>query len=205
MSDKPDAATAERFLGVILGNARRMQRLVDSLLDLSRIESGSWRPAVEPVDVAIAARETWAGLAARAAAAGVAFEFAAEPGRGTTIDADADALRQVLTNLFDNALRYTPQGGRVSCRLRRADAGNVVSVTDNGSGIPGEHLSRVFERFYRADPSRSRDEGGTGLGLSIVKHLVEAHGGRVWAESELGTGTTISVFLPEPATPLSAG
>ena len=201
---KPDAATAERFLEVILGNARRMQRLVDSLLDLSRIESGSWRPVVEPVDVGIAARETWAGLAARAAAAGVAFEFDAEPGRSTTIDADADALRQVLTNLFDNALRYTPRGGSVSCRLHRADGGNVVSVSDTGSGIPREHLTRVFERFYRADPSRSRDEGGTGLGLSIVKHLVEAHGGRVWAESELGQGATIAVFLPDAPTPAPA-
>ena len=73
----------------------------------------------------------------------------------------------------------------------------MVSVTDPGAGIAGEHLNRIFERFYRADPSRSRDEGGTGLGLSIVKHLVEAHGGRVWAESELGEGTTISAFLPD--------
>ncbi|MBW8772829.1 MAG: hypothetical protein JF590_06015 [Gemmatimonadetes bacterium] len=172
VSDKPDAATAERFLGVILGNARRMQRLVDSLLDLSRIESGSWRPTVEQVDVGIVARETWAGLAARAATAGIGFEFEAPGGRPALIDADVDALRQVLTNLFDNALRYTPRGGRVVCRFGRADGGNVVSVADTGSGIPREHLSRVFERFYRADPSRSRDEGGTGLGLSIVKHLV---------------------------------
>ena len=77
----------------------------------------------------------------------------------------------------------------------------MVSVSDTGSGIPREHLTRVFERFYRADPSRSRDEGGTGLGLSIVKHLVEAHGGRVWAESELGQGATIAVFLPDAPTP----
>jgi two-component system phosphate regulon sensor histidine kinase PhoR len=201
VSDKPDAATAERFLDVILGNARRMQRLVDSLLDLSRIESGSWRPTLERIDLGNLARETWAGLAARATAARVGFELDLEPGRGAVIDADADALRQVLTNLFDNALRYTPAGGKVACRLRRADGGSVVSVVDSGSGIPREHLTRVFERFYRADPSRSRDEGGTGLGLSIVKHLVEAHGGRVWAESELGSGTTISAFLPDAVTP----
>jgi signal transduction histidine kinase len=201
VSDKPDAATAERFLEVILGNARRMQRLVDSLLDLSRIESGSWRPTLEQIDLGITARETWAGLAARASAAGVGFELELEPGRSPLIDADADALRQVLTNLFDNALRYTPRGGKVACRLRRADGGSIVSVVDSGSGIPREHLTRVFERFYRADPSRSRDEGGTGLGLSIVKHLVEAHGGRVWAESELGQGTTISAFLPDAVTP----
>lgn len=201
---KPDAATADRFLEVILGNARRMQRLVDSLLDLSRIESGSWRPSVERVDVAIAARETWAGLAARAAAAGVAFEFDAGPDQAATVAADADALRQILTNLFDNALRYTPAGGRVICRVTRAEGGTVVRVSDTGTGIAREHLSRIFERFYRADPSRSRDEGGTGLGLSIVKHLVEAHGGRVWAESEIGTGTTVAIFLPDTAAPVPA-
>jgi two-component system, OmpR family, phosphate regulon sensor histidine kinase PhoR len=204
VSDKPDAATTERFLGVILGNARRMQRLVDSLLDLSRIESGSWRPRVESVPVTATAREVWATLAARAAANQVGFEVDAEPAGPAAIDADPDALRQVLTNLFDNALRYTPPGGRVTCRVRRADGGVALSVMDTGAGIPREHLSRIFERFYRADPSRSRDEGGTGLGLSIVKHLAEAHGGRVSAESELGLGTTVTVFLPDAATPLPA-
>ena len=203
VSDKPDAATAERFLGVILGNARRMQRLVDSLLDLSRIESGSWRPRVESVPVGVAAREVWAGLAVRATAGEVGFEVDAEPAGPAALDADLDALRQVLTNLFDNALRYTPRGGRVICRVRRAEGGSVLSVVDSGSGIPREHLSRIFERFYRADPSRSRDEGGTGLGLSIVKHLVEAHGGRVWAESEVGLGTTVAVFFPDAPIPLS--
>ena len=198
ISDKPDASTAERFVEVILGNARRMQRLVDSLLDLSRIESGSWRPAAEPVAVAGVAKEIWAGLPARATGANVTFlvEAAAD---APAAQVDPDALRQVLTNLFDNALRYTPAGGRIVCRTRREDGGVVVSVSDTGSGIPRDHLSRIFERFYRADPSRSRDEGGTGLGLAIVKHLVEAHGGRVWAESELGQGTTISAFFPNGA------
>ncbi|MEO6067090.1 MAG: ATP-binding protein [Gemmatimonadales bacterium] len=201
LSDKPDPATAERFLEVILGNARRMQRLVDSLLDLSRIESGGWRPQVESAVVGGVAREIWASLAARAAEAQVGFEVDADPAGPANVDADPDALRQILTNLFDNALRYAPAGGKVVCRTRRADGGVVVSVGDNGSGIASDHVSRIFERFYRADPSRSRDEGGTGLGLSIVKHLVEAHGGRVWAESELGLGTTIFAFLPDAATP----
>ena len=196
----PDTETARRFLEVILGNARRMQRLVDALLDLSRIESGSWRPRAERLDVAPVAREVWATLAARAAAGGVTFAMDGEGVRPVQVDADPDALRQFFLNLFDNALRYTPPGGTITCAARRGDGGTTLSVRDSGAGIAGEHLSRIFERFYRADPSRSREEGGTGLGLSIVKHLVEAHGGRVWAESALGRGTTISAFLPDTLT-----
>jgi signal transduction histidine kinase len=105
----------------------------------------------------------------------------------------------VLTNLMDNSLRYTPAGGRITCRSRRVDAGVAVSISDDGTGITREHLPRIFERFYRADASRSREEGGTGLGLAIVKHLVEAHGGRVSAESELGRGTTVTCFFPDTA------
>jgi two-component system phosphate regulon sensor histidine kinase PhoR len=109
---------------------------------------------------------------------------------------DPDAFRQILANLFDNARRYTPAGGSITALAVPADAGVLVSVRDQGSGIGSQHLPRIFERFYRADPSRSRAEGGTGLGLAIVKHLVEAHGGRVWAESTLGQGTTISSWFP---------
>lgn len=112
------------------------------------------------------------------------------------VRADPDALRQVLSNLFENSLRYTPRGGRIVCRSRLDGSGIAVSVTDNGSGIAHEHLARVFERFYRADQARSREEGGTGLGLAIVKHLIEAHGGRVSAESERGVGTTVTCWFP---------
>jgi two-component system phosphate regulon sensor histidine kinase PhoR len=197
IGDKPDPATVERFLEVILANARRMQRLVDSLLDLSRIESGSWRPRTERVEVTAVAREVWTTLAARAAASQVAFQVEPSNGGAPQADVDPDALRQLFTNLLDNALRYTPAGGSITCRVAREGAGTVVSVADTGGGIAPEHLSRVFERFYRADPSRSRDEGGTGLGLSIVKHLVEAHGGRVWVDSGRGSGTTVSAWFPD--------
>jgi two-component system phosphate regulon sensor histidine kinase PhoR len=115
------------------------------------------------------------------------------------LSADLDAVRQVLTNLFDNSLRYTPPGGRIVCSARREDGGVALSVRDTGSGIAHEHLARIFERFYRADHSRSREEGGTGLGLAIVKHLVEAHGGRVYAESERGRGTTVTCWFPDAA------
>jgi signal transduction histidine kinase len=112
------------------------------------------------------------------------------------VTADADAVDQVLTNLFDNAVRYTSQGGRIVFRSRKHRHGVALSVSDNGPGITRDHLPRIFERFYRADPSRSRDEGGTGLGLAIVKHLVEAHGGRVSAESQRGSGTTVTCWFP---------
>jgi two-component system phosphate regulon sensor histidine kinase PhoR len=196
LADRPAPELERRFLGTIASNARRMQRLVDDLLDLSRIESGRWQPNTETVDVAASAREAWAGLGDRAAARGV--EFVVEvPANAGAMDADPDAVRQVLTNLFDNSLRYTPGGGRITLRSRADGAGILLSVTDTGPGIASEHLPRIFERFYRADSSRSREEGGTGLGLAIVKHLVEAHGGRVWAESERGRGTTVFSWFPE--------
>lgn len=199
LGDAPDPETSRRFLATILGNAQRMQRLVDDLLDLSRIESGRWRPQAEPVNLAGAAQDAWSGLAARAAGRGVSLVVEAEP-EATTVHADPQALSQILTNLFDNALRYAPDGGRIVCRSVPDAGGITVSVHDDGPGIPAEHLPRVFERFYRADPARARAEGGTGLGLAIVKHLVEAHGGRVGATSERGRGTTVSCWFPgEPA------
>jgi len=195
LTDTPDAATSREFLAIILSNAHRMQRLVDDLLDLARIESGRWQPRVDTVDVAAAARDVWATLAERATMRATRFEVRVEP-EVATLEADPDAVRQVLTNLIDNSLRYVGTGGQVTFVARTLDGGVELSVADNGAGIPSEHLPRIFERFYRADPSRSREEGGTGLGLSIVKHLVEAHGGRVSAESTLGVGTTIRCWFP---------
>jgi signal transduction histidine kinase len=196
VNDAPDTETARRFLGVIHANARRMQRLVDDLLDLSRIESGRWQPAPESLDTAQVARDSWSLLAGRAAIRHVEFHAVVEPG-AERVYADLDALRQVLSNLFDNALRYTPAGGRITLLAGRENGGVVLRVRDTGSGITGEHLPRIFERFYRADPGRSREEGGTGLGLSIVKHLVEAHDGRVSATSEVGKGTEIDCWFPD--------
>jgi two-component system phosphate regulon sensor histidine kinase PhoR len=197
LTDTPDPDTARHFLMTILGNARRMQRLVDNLLDLARLESGRWQPEHESIDIAGAARDSWSTLQDRAGAQSV--EFALDiPDDAATVLADAEALRQVLTNLLENSLRYTP-GGRIVCRSRLEGEGVAISVADNGSGIVREHLPRIFERFYRSDPSRSREEGGTGLGLAIVKHLVEAHGGRVSAESERAVGTTVTCWFPHAA------
>ncbi|HUG26653.1 MAG TPA: ATP-binding protein, partial [Gemmatimonadales bacterium] len=195
-----DPATTHRFLETILNNARRMQRLVDDQLDLSRIESGRWQPRVSAMDTAGLIREAWAACADRADAVRIGFEVEVDP-QAATIRGDADGLRQVLVNLLDNAVRYSPEGAKVRCQARRVRTGIELIVADTGPGIARDHLPRIFERFYRADPSRSRDEGGTGLGLAIVKHLVEAHGGSVRAESDLGRGTTITVLLPSEVTP----
>jgi signal transduction histidine kinase len=196
LDDRPDPDTARRFLEVILANARRMHHLVSDLLELSRVESGRWQPAPAPVDPAELAREVWDSLGNRAGESGVTLRTTVPA--GLRVFADADALRQVLTNLIDNALRYTAAGGEITVRAAPEEGAVRLSVSDTGVGIAPEHLDRVFERFYRADPSRTRAEGGTGLGLSIVRHLVESHGGRVWADSVLGQGTSITCWFPGP-------
>jgi two-component system phosphate regulon sensor histidine kinase PhoR len=196
LSVPPEPEVARSFLQTILANARRMQRLVDDLLDLSRIEAGRWQPARATVDVAAAAGEAWDELGARPGARTI--EFTVEVAAGAEkLCADADALDHVLTNLMENSLRHTPAGGHITCLARREGNGTAVAIRDDGAGITREHLPRIFERFYRADASRSREEGGTGLGLAIVKHLVEAHGGRVTAESERGRGTTVTCWFPD--------
>ena len=191
-------ADRDRFTATILANTHRMQRIVDDLLDLSRIESGGWRP--NPVDAELRAivHETFAAARAHADEKGIAL-VSALPADVPTVYADLTALRQVLANLVNNALRHTSTGS-VTIAARRAADGVTITVRDTGSGIGADHLPRIFERFYRVDASRSRHEGGTGLGLAIVKHMLEAHGGRVSAESVVGEGTAVSVwFASRPA------
>jgi two-component system, OmpR family, phosphate regulon sensor histidine kinase PhoR len=195
LTEQADPETTRRFLQVILGNARRMQRLVDDLLDLSRIESGRWQPRMEEIDLRQIIQGVIDDVQEKSVARGVSVDLDLEPDVAV-IAADEDAVRQVFFNLVDNALRYTAEGGTIVCRSRKLGEEIALSVSDTGAGISREHLPRIFERFYRADPSRSREEGGTGLGLAIVKHLVEAHGGRVAAESVVGGGTTITAYLP---------
>jgi len=199
LGDEPPPDVRRGFLTSILANATRMQRLVDDLLDLSRIESGAWTPHPELVDLRAVAGQAWTD--AGQSGGGRERRFAIEiPADAAEVDADPQALRQILGNVLENAARYTPPGGAVTVRSRRLGGEVVIEIADTGPGIPGEHLPRIFERFYRADAARSRAAGGTGLGLAIVKHLVEAHGGHVEAESGLGAGTTIRITLPLGAT-----
>jgi signal transduction histidine kinase len=171
----------------------------------------------EIVSVAELAADAWGGF--RDAAARKQARLTVDvPHEAEFVWADPAALRQILSNLFSNALRYVSDGGQIAVRARpaatsaaetprRGEAPSpadhaawvMVEVSDDGAGIPSSHLPRIFERFYRADAARSREEGGTGLGLAIVKHMVEAHGGTVCAESQLGRGTTIRFTLPTPA------
>ncbi len=188
-------AHREQFARTILSNTQRMQRLVDDLLDLSRIESGGWHPLPVDVDIEAMATEVLASAGPVGDSKGLQLLLEVDP-EARRVYADPVALRQVLTNLVDNAVRHTTAGS-VTVFTRPAGGHEVIiGVQDTGSGIAAEHLPRVFERFYRADAARSRQEGGTGLGLAIVKHMVEAHGGRVFAESTVGSGTTVGVVLP---------
>jgi two-component system, OmpR family, phosphate regulon sensor histidine kinase PhoR len=194
------AETRRPFLEVIHRNAVRLQRIVDDLLDLSRIESGAWNPDLQVIDVGELVQEVWSTCADIARSRAVTLT--AIP-HGVFVRADPHGLRQVFSNLFDNALRYTSDGGTIEVFTRDANgAGDItigrveIAVRDSGIGIPREALGRIFERFYRVDPARSRADGGTGLGLSIVKHTMVGMDGDVTAESEAGKGTTVILTLP---------
>jgi two-component system phosphate regulon sensor histidine kinase PhoR len=194
--DLPDEQSTE-FAGRILANVERMQSLIDDLLDLSRIESGVWTPEPDDISLGGLVDSAWNSLLPRQEDRNIELErdFPSD----LQIRVDRDALVQVLCNLLDNAVRYTPEGGSVRLTTSRNKDRTRIEVSDHGPGIPTAQLKRVFERFYRVDTARSRQAGGTGLGLSIVKHLVAAHGGEVGIESELGTGTTVWFTIPDSA------
>ncbi len=186
-----DPAAARGFVEIVAHHADRLRRLTDHLLDLSRIESRQWKFELGPVDVGAAARQVQELLAPAARDKGL--ELRVEVPAGAAVLADASALEHVLVNLVENAVKYTDRGS-VTIRAARDDHAWVISVADTGPGIERHHLPRIFERFYRIDPGRSRDLGGTGLGLAITKHLVIGMGGEIAVESGEG-GTTFSVRL----------
>jgi two-component system phosphate regulon sensor histidine kinase PhoR len=172
-----------------------MTTLVEDLLELSRLESGAREPEwdeTRPAEVAGAVTSALAGLAARKDIRLRHLDRGAP-----VVRTDAERLRRILENLVDNAIKYTPEGGHVDVTTSAVAAGSArIEVADDGPGIAPEHLSRVFERFYRVDKARSRELGGTGLGLSIVRHLAESMGATVSVESEPGKGSRFTVSLP---------
>jgi two-component system phosphate regulon sensor histidine kinase PhoR len=192
---------AFQFVQVIKRHTDRLTKIVEDLLMLSRIETKEFQLKME----AIPLRDFIDDV----------VDFVKEPAERKRISltrneitsslavlADRNYLEQILINLLDNAIKYTPEGGRVVVSAVEKDSTDIqFSVEDNGIGIPKEDLSRIFERFYRVDKGRSKEMGGTGLGLSIVKHLVQAHGGRVWVESQMGKGSTFYFTLPNRTEP----
>ncbi|MGD0789258.1 MAG: ATP-binding protein [Terracidiphilus sp.] len=188
------------FLGVILKNATRMNRLTEDLLALASVESPDYKLTLQPIRASALLQDAVESLAGIVVDSGVELESAGAP--DTPVMADRDAMHQVFGNLIENSLKYAKAGKRIRAGARQLATEVEFFVQDFGPGIASEHLDRIFERFYRIDKARSRESGGTGLGLAIVKHIVQAHGGRLWAESELGAGATFHFTLPlEPGSP----
>jgi two-component system phosphate regulon sensor histidine kinase PhoR len=190
-----DRAHARRFLEVAGTHAERLDRLIDDLLELSNIESGRVTLAPVRLDLGDVVTGVAAMFEGTAAQKGQTVERAVP--RGLAVRADRDRLVQILVNLVDNAVKFTPEEGRIRVEAEPGPDGRVeIRVKDSGIGIPSTELPRITERFYRVDKTRSREIGGTGLGLAIVKHLVQAHGGELRVESTLGRGTTVSFTVP---------
>lgn len=191
-----DPESCQRFLSIIRKNASRMQGLIGDILELTAIEGGNVQLRAAPVELYELVQEVCAALAAQAEAQSVALENKVDP--EVMVHADARRLEQMLTNLIDNAIKFSREQSTVVISHEEGTRDRIL-VRDNGDGIPAQHLERLFERFYRVDRARSRDMGGTGLGLAIVKHIALLHGGEVTVTSELGKGSTFTIHLPQKA------
>ncbi len=190
--DRPEVAV--KFLHTIERNAERLKLLIEDLLTVSELESGRVRLNLQSVALGPAIGKVCEEFRARAAAKKMRLDKRVTEFK---VRADADRLDQVLANLVDNAIKYGRADGQIVVGAEPAANDQVeVFVSDDGPGIPTEAQERIFERFYRVDKARSRDQGGTGLGLSIVKHIVQSHGGKVWVHSEASQGTTFHFTLP---------
>ena len=197
LDGETDPEILRRFLGRIEDETVRLSRLIDDLLDLSRIEAGDDRD-FEPVELAGVLHESIAGV--REAAQHKRIEVTVEtPDRPVHLLGDHSQLVSAITNLLENAVKYTEPGGDVACRMVTHGSEAAIAIVDTGIGIPQKDLHRVFERFYRVDQGRSSGSGGTGLGLAIVRHVAVNHGGRVEVVSQEGSGSTFTVILPTVA------
>jgi heavy metal sensor kinase len=188
------ASEYQRVLAGVRDDARRMDQLLGELLTLARADAGQELLMREPLDLGDLTTDVVAAMEPLARARGV--ELRLGPIEAVEVQGDQTRLTQLLVNLVDNGLKYTPAGGPVTVSVERQDGTAVIQVADGGVGIASEHLPHVFERFYRVDAARSRAEGGAGLGLTIGRWIAEAHGGTIRADSELGRGSTFTVHLP---------
>jgi len=187
---------APQFLQVIQKHADRLAKIVEDLLTLSQIESKEFQVRIEKINLFEFVGDVFDLIKEAADKKKISISSHVDPS-SLTVRADRGHLEQILINLLDNAIKYTHEGGKIKVSVVERDQGEIeFSIKDNGIGIPKEDLPRIFERFYRVDKGRSQELGGTGLGLSIVKHIVQAHGGRVWAESQFEQGSTFYFTLP---------
>lgn len=189
-----DPVAAPKMVDIIHRQSERLSELVEDLLELSRLESRELQLAEKPINVAIAAQRASEAVRPKARARNIAIELEVAP--DLFVLADPRGIEQVVLNLLDNAVKYTPPNGHIWVSAIRRDDEIELRVKDDGPGIEARHLTRLFERFYRVDKGRSRDMGGTGLGLSIVKHLATAMKGDVRVESAPGQGSTFFITLP---------
>lgn len=190
-----DSSNNRRFVEIIRENSLRLEQLTNDLLKLSRIEAGRLQLELQPVAAADVIQSCLEAARVKCDAKQLALQIEYETDLAP-MKGDLRSLQEILENLIDNAVRYSTPGGRVTIEASAHGSEIVLSVSDTGIGIPKSEQDRIFERFYRTDAARSRESGGTGLGLSIVKHLIEAQGGRIQLESELGRGSTFRIFLP---------
>jgi two-component system phosphate regulon sensor histidine kinase PhoR len=194
---KDDPQIAPKLIDGLHRNAERLARILADLLDLSRLDAGQYRLDVSTVPVRSVTEQSLSAVEPQAHKRGVTVEVSVPD--ALVVKADPKALDQILVNLIDNGVKYTGAEGHVWIEARELDDAVRIEVRDDGPGISPKHRERVFERFYRADPSRSREAGGTGLGLSIVKHLVESMGGEVGVEPNAPRGSIFWLRLPRAA------
>jgi two-component system phosphate regulon sensor histidine kinase PhoR len=191
-----DPENAHEFVKIMYDDANRLALLVNDLLDLSKIESGKFTLNIEPLSLKPLVENVLSGLQKNADQKEIDVSVHIDDSL-SKVKADDSRIAQVLLNLIDNAIKYTPEGGAVRIEAIEKHDCVMVDISDTGIGIPEKDLPRIFERFYRVDKGRSRKMGGTGLGLSIVKHIVQSHGGTVFVESTVGKGSTFSFTIPK--------
>ncbi|MCR4321939.1 MAG: ATP-binding protein, partial [Candidatus Brocadiaceae bacterium] len=191
-----DNASTREFLGIIMKHTQRLDNLIKDTLELSKLDSNDLKIELHHVDIHPCIEDIFSHYKESCTGRDQTFELDM-PQHLPMIETDEYLLRQLLTNLLDNAIKYTPKGGRIGLKVNPINGSVQFEISDTGIGIPPEHIPRIFERFYRVDPARSREMGGTGLGLSIVKHIVSLHHGFIKVESAVDVGSKFIITLPQ--------